>query len=114
MTLKKTLDVTGPMHGCLTLTAANGDTLTATYDGTEDLVQAPNALRVPVRYGNTHVHGRNGPVPGRERDSEIHGVVFEYRDGDVIYSRERFVSEVTGQADYGIGIRYRLRWAVPR
>lgn len=24
----------GPLHGCLTLTALNGDTLTATYDGT--------------------------------------------------------------------------------
>ena len=35
MTLKKTLPVTGPMHGCLTLTAANGDTMSAIYDGTE-------------------------------------------------------------------------------
>jgi hypothetical protein len=35
MTLQKTLDATGPMHGCVTLTAVNGDTLMATYDGTE-------------------------------------------------------------------------------
>ena len=35
MTLKKTLDATGPMHGCVTLTAVNGDALMATYDGTE-------------------------------------------------------------------------------
>ena len=30
----KTADIPGPMHGCATLTAANGDTLMATYDGT--------------------------------------------------------------------------------
>jgi hypothetical protein len=30
----KTVDSAGPMHGCAALTAANGDTLMATYDGT--------------------------------------------------------------------------------
>jgi len=39
--LRKTIDLdNAPMHGCLTLTAPNGDTLNAIYDGTED---APNA-----------------------------------------------------------------------
>jgi hypothetical protein len=32
--LQKTLDSPGLMHGCVTLTAPNGDTLEATYDGT--------------------------------------------------------------------------------
>jgi hypothetical protein len=35
MTLVKTLNITGPMHGCVTLTALNGDTMSATYDGSE-------------------------------------------------------------------------------
>jgi hypothetical protein len=35
LSLQKTIDVPGPMHGCLILTAPNGDTLNATYDGTE-------------------------------------------------------------------------------
>lgn len=38
--LQKTIDVPGAMHGCVTLTAPDGDTLNATYDGTES---APNA-----------------------------------------------------------------------
>lgn len=38
--LQKTIDVPGAMHGCVTLTAPNGDTLNATYDGTESV---PNA-----------------------------------------------------------------------
>jgi hypothetical protein len=39
--LHKTVQATGPlMHGCLILTAPNGDTLSAIYDGTEG---APNA-----------------------------------------------------------------------
>ena len=38
--LQKTIDVPGAMHGCVTLTALDGDTLNATYDGTES---APNA-----------------------------------------------------------------------
>jgi hypothetical protein len=37
MSLEKTLDAVGPMHGCVTLTALNGDTLSATYDGTESV-----------------------------------------------------------------------------
>jgi hypothetical protein len=40
LSLQKTIDVPGDMHGCLILTAPNGDTLNAIYDGTED---APNA-----------------------------------------------------------------------
>jgi hypothetical protein len=39
--LHKTVEATGPlMHGCLVLTAPNGDTLNAIYDGTEG---SPNA-----------------------------------------------------------------------
>jgi hypothetical protein len=38
--LLKTINVPGAMHGCLTLTTANGDTLNATYDGTEGVTDA--------------------------------------------------------------------------
>jgi hypothetical protein len=36
----KTASVPGGMHGCATLTATNGDTLSATYDGTADTPDA--------------------------------------------------------------------------
>jgi len=39
LSLLKTIDLPGAMHGCLTLTAPNGDVLNAVYDGTEG---APN------------------------------------------------------------------------
>jgi hypothetical protein len=43
LTLLKTIDFSNPaMHGCLTLTAPNGDTLNAVYDGTEDVPNANN------------------------------------------------------------------------
>jgi hypothetical protein len=42
LSLQKTIDVPGPMHGCLILTAANGDTLNATYDGTEGFPNTNN------------------------------------------------------------------------
>ena len=40
LSLQKTISVPGAMHGCLTLTAPNGDTLYATYDGNEDVPDA--------------------------------------------------------------------------
>src|SRR6202790_1790153 len=43
--LQKTIQSAGPlMHGCLTLTAPNGDTLNATYDGTEGGPDANNFI----------------------------------------------------------------------
>lgn len=43
VSLHKTLEATGPlMHGCLILTAPDGDTLTAIYDGTEGPANANN------------------------------------------------------------------------
>ena len=41
LSLMKTLQYGGgPMHGCLTLTTPNGDSLQATYDGTEGAANA--------------------------------------------------------------------------
>lgn len=44
LSLLKTINVPGAMHGCLVLVSPNGDTLTATYDGTEGVTD-PNGFR---------------------------------------------------------------------
>lgn len=61
MTLQKSLDATGPMHGCVTLTAVNGDTLSATYDGTES---DPNALGFQFGTGTLTFTGGTGRFRG--------------------------------------------------
>jgi hypothetical protein len=58
LTLLKTIDFSNPaMHGCLTLTAPNGDTLDAVYDGTED---APNANNFNAGAGTLTFTGGTG------------------------------------------------------
>lgn len=45
LSLQKTIASSGPaMHGCLILTAPNGDTLSAIYDGTEGAANANNFI----------------------------------------------------------------------
>jgi hypothetical protein len=61
MTLQKSLDATGPMHGCVTLTALNGDTLSATYDGTEG---DPNTLGFQFGTGTLTITGGTGSFRG--------------------------------------------------
>jgi hypothetical protein len=61
MTLQKSLDATGPMHGCITLTAVNGDTLSATYDGTEG---DPNSLGFQFGKGTLTITGGTGRFRG--------------------------------------------------
>jgi hypothetical protein len=55
--LLKTIDAPGPMHGCLILTAPNGDTLNATYDGTE---LPPNANNFNTGSGTLTITGGTG------------------------------------------------------
>jgi hypothetical protein len=57
LSLQKTIDVPGPMHGCLILTAPNGDTLNAIYDGTEC---APNANNFNTGSGTLTLTGGTG------------------------------------------------------
>jgi len=58
LSLQKTLSFFNPaMHGCLTLTAPNGDTLNAVYDGTED---APNANNFNSGVGTLTFTGGTG------------------------------------------------------
>ncbi|SPE39079.1 exported hypothetical protein [Candidatus Sulfopaludibacter sp. SbA3] len=61
LTLQKSLDATGPMHGCVTLTAVNGDTLSATYDGTEG---EPHALGFQFGTGTLTITGGTGRFKG--------------------------------------------------
>lgn len=60
--LQKTLDVPGaaptvPMHGCVTLTAPNGDALSAIYDG---ISYAPNSNGFTVSTGTLTFTGGTG------------------------------------------------------
>jgi hypothetical protein len=59
--LQKTIDVPGPMHGCLTLSTPDGDTLSATYDGTEE---APNANNFVTASGTLTFTGGTGLFAG--------------------------------------------------
>jgi hypothetical protein len=57
--LHKTVEATGPlMHGCLTLTAPNGDILRAIYDGTEGSPNANNFSSATVTLTFTGGTGR--------------------------------------------------------
>jgi hypothetical protein len=59
--LEKTLDVPGAMHGCVILTAPNGDTLNATYDATEGV---PNANGFISATGTLTFTGGTGRFQG--------------------------------------------------
>jgi hypothetical protein len=55
--LQKTIDAPGLMHGCVTLTAPDGDILNATYDGTEG---DPNANGFVTATGTLTFTGGTG------------------------------------------------------
>jgi hypothetical protein len=59
--VQKTLAVPGNMYGCLTMTAANGDVLHATYDGT---ILAPNANNFSYFSGILTITGGTGRFQG--------------------------------------------------
>jgi hypothetical protein len=61
LSLEKTINAPGAMHGCLTLTAPNGDTLSAIYDGTEG---APNANGFVFATGTLTFTGGTGRFGG--------------------------------------------------
>jgi hypothetical protein len=57
----KTVDLPGPMHGCATLTAVNGDILTAIYDGTAG---APHGNGFAPATGTLTITGGTGKFQG--------------------------------------------------
>jgi hypothetical protein len=69
--LQKTIDVPGAMHGCLTLTAPNGDTLNATYDGTEG---GPNANGFISGSGTLTFTGGTGHFQDASGSARFEGV----------------------------------------
>ena len=96
MTLQKSLDATGPMHGCVTLTAVNGDTLSATYDGTEG---DPNAMGFQFGTGTLTITGGTGAFRGARGKNKFHGDVFEYRDWKLFVRGNRVVRPRLGNRD---------------
>jgi hypothetical protein len=70
--LLKTLQATGPhMHGCLILTAPNGDTLEAVYDGNET---APNANNFSFGSGTLSITGGTGRFKGSSGSAKFTAV----------------------------------------
>jgi hypothetical protein len=59
--LQKTVAVPGNMHGCITMTAADGDVLNATYDGT---ILAPNVNNFSFFSGTLTFAGGTGQFAG--------------------------------------------------
>lgn len=90
LSLQKTIDVPGDMHGCLTLTAPNGDTLSAIYDGTEG---APNA--------NNFIEGATGTLTfteGTGRFRNASGSAHFTADFSTIYPASSFLGGTTAPA----------------
>jgi hypothetical protein len=88
LSLQKTIDVPGDMHGCLILTAPNGDTLNAIYDGTED---APNNFIVSATGTLTFTEGT-----GRFRNAS--GSAHFTGDFSTIYPVSSFLGGTTAPA----------------
>ena len=90
LSLQKTIDVPGDMHGCLILTAPNGDTLSAIYDGTEG---APNA--------NNFIVGATGTLTfteGTGRFRNASGIAHFTADFSTIYPASSFLGGTTAPA----------------
>jgi hypothetical protein len=72
VSLLKTLQATGPhMHGCLILTAPNGDMLEAVYDGSET---APNANNFSFASGTLSITGGTGRFQGSSGSAKFTAV----------------------------------------
>jgi hypothetical protein len=85
VSLHKTLEATGPlMHGCLILTAPDGDTLTAIYDGTAGPSNTNSFVFGTVTLTFTGGTGRFRDARGkREHD----GVLQQLLSGQLICGR---------------------------
>jgi hypothetical protein len=82
MTLEKTLPAVGPMHGCVTLTAVNGDTLSATYDGTEGV---PDALGFQFGTGTLTFTGGTGRFRGASGKVSFTGTFSNIETGSYLF-----------------------------
>ncbi len=90
LSLQKTIAVSGAMHGCLELTAPNGDTLSAIYDGTEG---APNANNFIVdATGTLTFTGGTGRFLGASRSARFTAVFRRGTPVIAFYSVEGTVS----------------------
>jgi hypothetical protein len=90
LSLQKTIDVPGDMHGCLILTAPNEDTLNAIYDGTEG---APNANNFIVSATGTLTF-----TEGTGRFRNASGNAHFTADFSTIYPASSFLGGTTAPA----------------
>ncbi len=76
--LQKTLNPgpQGAMHGCLALTAPNGDTLNATYDGTEGASDANNFIEAAGTLTITGGTGRFEETMGSAKLTAVFDVIY--------------------------------------
>jgi hypothetical protein len=82
MTLQKTLAAVGPMHGCVTFTALNGDTLSATYDGTEG---APDAFNFQFGTGTLTFTGGTSQFRGASGKVSFKGTFSGVETGSYLF-----------------------------
>jgi hypothetical protein len=85
--LQKTIDVNGAMHGCVTLTTPDGDTLNATYDGTESV---PNANGFITATGTLTFTGGTGRFENAGGDANFSAVFIG------LYPANSFLGEKAG------------------
>ena len=90
LSLQKGIALSGAMHGCLQLTAPNGDTLSAIYDGTEG---TPNANAFIVDAAGTLVFtGGTGRFLGASGSAKFTAVFHRGTPVLAFYSVEGTVS----------------------
>jgi hypothetical protein len=82
MTLKKTLEAVGPMHGCVKLTDLNGDTLSATYDGTEGEV---DPFGFQFGHGTLTITGGTGRFRGASGEVRFTGAFSSIETGSYLF-----------------------------
>ena len=85
--LQKTIDVPGAIHGCLVLTAPDGDTLSAVYDGTEGTANANNFIVGAT--GTLTFTGGTGRFEGSSGSAKFTAVF------DSVYPASSFVGGTT-------------------
>ncbi len=91
--LQKTLNLPGLMHGCVILTAPNGDELKATYDGTESV---PNANGFITATGTLTFTGGTGRFQNASGKGELfcslhRHLPYDRRRNNIATNRIRFL-----------------------
>jgi len=111
--LQKTLDFHGDDSNNgrhFTITAANGDTLTGTLRGRYHRADSSGFRGFTANNG----HVGNRSIPGGQWECQLQRRLQCRRGGLLIQRRSAYSIAWAHEPLHGIGIRYRLRWVVPR